>query len=174
MTDLLRHYLAYSFHSLTKYDYMAIGWVLFLALLFLVLALFVKRRGTGYFLLFLGITLLFFGPPAIKVAMDRFIRPAAVTLERTKPLKFSHALLLEGTLANTGKVDYTACDLIVTLYRPGTPLGRWAGYLKPYRVAFERLDAPLMRGEAKPFRILVDDFQNRGDFNVTVIARCYP
>ncbi|WP_457596570.1 DUF2393 family protein [Hydrogenimonas sp.] len=174
MAELLRHYFHYTLHSLTKYDYMALGWVLFLALLLIVLALFLKRRGAAYFLLFLGLCTLFFGPLAIKMAMDRFIRSAQVEEVTLKPLKFSRALLVEGELRNTGRIDYSRCDLVVSLYRPGTGLGAWAGYLKPFQVEIFEERGPLLPGETKPFRVLVDGFQNRGDFNATIIARCYP
>jgi hypothetical protein len=173
MTELLKHYLFYSFHSLTKYDYMAIGWVLFLALLLLVLAAFVKRRALAYFLLFVGMTLLFFGPPAIKMAMDRFIRATDVTVTTLKPLRFSHSLLIEGEIADNGRIDYSACDMVVSIYRSDTPLKEWGAYLKPRRVVVERLEGPLQRGTTKPFRLIVDHF-NETDFNATVIARCYP
>jgi hypothetical protein len=174
MADLLKHYLLYSFHSMTKYDYMAIGWVLFLSILFLILAAFVRRRGATYFLLFLGLVLLFFGPPMIKVALDNFIRAAEVETTKVKPLKYSRSLLLEGNLTNRGRIDFSSCDLVVSLYRPNTPLKEWAAYLKPFRVAVVAIEAPLTRGETKPFRVLVDDFRVEGDFNATLFARCYP
>jgi hypothetical protein len=41
-------------------------------------------------------------------------------------------------------------------------------------VAVVAIEAPLTRGETKPFRVLVDDFQSDGDFNATLFARCYP
>jgi len=174
MTELLKHYLFYSFQSLTKYDYMAIGWVLFLALLFLVLAAFIKRRGIAYFLLFLGMSLLFFGPPAIKMAMDRLIRSADVAVTAVKPLTFSRSLLVEGSVTDSGRIDFSACDLLISIYRPDTPLKKWAAYLKPSRVRIERIEGPWVRGESKPFRLIVDHFNDTKEFNATVIARCYP
>ncbi|WP_236579127.1 DUF2393 family protein [Hydrogenimonas urashimensis] len=174
MTELLKHYLFYTFHSMTKFDVMAIGWILFLALLLVILAIFTKKRSFSYFLLFLGLLLLFIGPPAIKFAMDGYMRAADVTIERIKTLNYSHSLVVEGTVKNSGKIDFSSCDLLVLVYRPTKPLGRWAAYLKPLKVHAEHFGTFLERGASKPFRIIVDHFRKSDDFNVTVQARCYP
>ncbi len=175
MGELLRHYLLYSLHSLTKYDIMAMGWIVFLAFLLMFLGAFLRRKAMSYFLLFLGLTLLFFGPPAIKVAMDGYIRHAEVEVQSVKRLRFSPTLIVAGEVTNRGKVDFSSCDLVLSVYRPDTPLGIWAATLKPVRVEFAHLEEPIGRSEAKPFRITVDPFTVRDDdYNVTVRARCYP
>ncbi len=174
MTELLRHYLLYSFHSLTKYDYMAIGWILFLAILLMVLGAFIKRRSLSYSLLFFGLFLLFFGPPVIKMAMDLYLRAATVTIEKVKPLNFSRSLIVEGTIENSGRIDFSSCDIVLSVYRPNGLLKEWSAVLKPHRVDIEHFEMPLERGMAKPFKIIVDHFSNKDDFNVSVRARCYP
>ena len=174
MTDLLRHYLFYTFHSFTKYDYMAIGWILFLAILLLILSIFVKRKSFSYFLLFLGLILLFVGPPLIKTALDGFIRQASIDVGRSKALRFSHSLIIEGNITNRGKIDYSSCDLIVSLYRPNTVWKEWRALIDPEKIHIEHFKTSLERGVTKPFKIIVDDFSNRNDFNVSVRARCYP
>jgi hypothetical protein len=171
MTEILKHYLHYSFHSLTKYDYMAIGWILFLGFLLIVLALFLKKRALSYSLLFIGLFLLFFGAPVIKYAMDRYMRPAEIAVTKVKPLRYSHSLIVEGSVHNIGKIDYSACDLILSIYRPRTALKELAALLRPMRVQIDHLSTPLERDASKPFRIIVDHFNNGIDFNVSVQAR---
>ncbi len=174
MAEILRHYLHYTLHSLTKYDYMALGWILFLGFLLVVLALFIKKRAFSYFLLFLGLFLLFFGPPAIKYALDRYIRATDITVTKVKPLNYSRSLIVEGTLTNSGKIDYSTCDFVVSVYRSRGPLKEMAAFLKPLKVHIEHYDLPLERGVSKPFRIIVDHFSSEKDFNISVQARCYP
>ena len=174
MGELLRYELLYSIHSLTKYDIMAIGWVVFLAFLLMFLGAFLRRRALSYFLLFLGLVLLFLGPPAIKMAMDSYIRNAEVEVQSVKKLRFSPALILSGEVTNRGKVDFSSCDLVLSVYRPDSLLGSRAAIFKPLRVEIAHLKEPILRGETKPFRITVDPFTVGNDFNVTVRARCYP
>ena len=174
MSEIFKHYLFYTFHSLTKYDYMALGWAIFLAFLLMFLGAFIKRRGLSYFLLLLGLLLLFVGPPAIKFGLDGLIRAASVTVDESRRLRYSDALLVEGEVHNDGKIDYTSCDLVVSLYRPDKWLGAWSPILKPIRVYIHPFEEPLPKGVSKPFRILVDHLGIGSDFNTSVTARCYP
>ncbi|BBG64943.1 putative integral membrane protein [Hydrogenimonas sp.] len=174
MAEYLRSYIYYTLHSLTKYDYMAIGWALFLAFLLLVLAAIVRKRALSYLLLLTGVMLLFTGPIAAKVIMDGYLRAADAKVKETKILKYSSSLVIEGELKNSSRLDFSRCDLAVMIYRPSdNPLKRAAAILKPALVRIEHLDSPVLRGESKPFRILVDHF-NMSDFNLSVQPRCYP
>ncbi|WP_456403128.1 DUF2393 family protein [Hydrogenimonas sp.] len=174
MAEFLRSYLSYTFQSLTKYDYMAIGWILFLAFLLLILAAVVKRRTLSYTLLLFGLLLLFLGPPVVKGVMDRYLRAAEVRLTQTKVLQYSRSLVVEGEIRNGGKLDFTHCDLALVIYRPSSNLLKEAAaYLKPLAVRIVPLEIPIDAKESKPFRIIVDHFSTH-DFNLTVQPRCYP
>ncbi len=174
MAEYLRSYIYYTFDSLTKYDYLAIGWILFLAFLLLILGAVAKKRALSYLSLLSGVLLLFAGPPAVKVIMDGYLRKAEAQIEKIKHLKYSGSLIIEGNLKNHSKLDFSRCDLAVSIYRPSSNfLERTAALLKPIRVEIEHIDSPLERNETKPFRIIVDHFTTQ-EFNLTVQPRCYP
>ncbi len=174
MAEFLRSYLSYTLHSLTKYDYLAIGWILFLAFLLLILAAVVKRRTLSYTLLLFALALLFVGPPVVKGVMDRYLRAADLHLTQTKVLRYSRSLVVEGEVKNVGRLDFSRCDLALVIYRPSSNfLKETAAILKPIAVHIEPLDTPIATKESKPFRIIVDHFNTR-DFNLTVQPRCYP
>jgi hypothetical protein len=176
MKELFQNYLYHAFHAMTKFDYMALGWVLFLSLLTIVLAAFIRHRGLSHFLLFLGFTLFFMGPPALKVTLDRYIRAADVNVTEYKALHYTHALLVKGTITNRGKVDYSHCDLVVVVrHIEHNPIKAYIAKIKPSFVAIKNWDGPLPVGDTQPFRILADGFNDKnGDFNLTIIPRCYP
>ncbi len=174
MAEYLRSFIYYTFDSLTKYDYMAIGWILFLALLLLILAAIVKKRALSYLSLFMGVLLLFAGPAAVKSIMDSYLRKADIQVESTKRLNYSSSLIIEGKIKNDSELDFSRCDLAVSIYRPAYNfLDRAAAVLKPIAVKIERTDFPIARNETKPFRIIVDHFSTQ-EFNLTVQPRCYP
>ncbi len=174
MAEYLRSYIYYTFHSLTKYDYLAIGWILFLALLLLILAAIVKKRALSYLSLLTGVLLLFAGPVAVKITMDGYLRRAAVQVESVKRLNYSDSLIIEGKIENGSRLDFSHCDLAVSVYRPSSNfLERTAAVLKPVTVRIEHLESPLERNGTKPFRIIVDHFTTQ-EFNLTVQPRCYP
>jgi len=174
MAEYLRSYIYYSFDSLTKYDYMAIGWILFLALLLLILAAVVKKRVLSYLSLLAGLLLLFAGPPTVKSVLDGYLREADIEVERVKRLNYSSSLIIEGEIKNVSELDFSHCDLAVSIYRPASNvLDHAAAVLKPITVKIERMDSPIARSETKPFRIIVDHFSTQ-EFNLTVQPRCYP
>ncbi len=174
MAEYLRSYIYYTFHSLTKYDYMAIGWILFLAFLLLILAAVTKKRALSYLSLLAGVLLLFAGPVAVKIIMDGYLRRAAVHVESVKRLNYSDSLIIEGRIENGSRLDFSRCDLAVSVYRPSSNfLERTAAVLKPVTVRIEHLDSPLERSGTKTFRIIVDHFTTQ-EFNLTVQPRCYP
>ena len=174
MAELFRHYLYYFFHSMEKLDYAAIGWSVFLAFLIMILGATLKKRALAYLFLFLGMLILFFAPPAVKIFLDGYLRKNVVTIDRVKHLVYSQALLVEGTICNTGKVDFSRCDLILSVYRPDKTLKNLSPWLKPLRVVIQPFDKPLHKGETQPFKIIVDDFKKVDDYNVSLVGRCYP
>ena len=174
MAELLRHYLYYTFHSLSRYDYMAIGWVVFLALLLMILGAFVRKKGLSYTLLFVGLILFFAGPPAIKAVMDGYLRAADVTVTSAKALHYSRAAEVEGRIKNIGKIDFSRCDLVLIFHAPAE--GLWqkiASFSKPYAVRVEKIDSPLRPGQSVPFSILVEHYA-KTPFDLPPIPRCYP
>ncbi len=174
MAEYLRSYIYYTFHSLTKYDYMAIGWILFLAFLLLILAAVIKKKGLSYLFLLTGVVLLFAGPVAVKSIMDSYLRKAEAAVESTKSLSYSNSIIIEGSLKNDSELDFSHCDLAVLIYRPADNfLKRTAAILKPIAVRIEHLDFPVTHNNSKPFRIIVDHFSTQ-EFNLTVQPRCYP
>ncbi|BDY12750.1 DUF2393 family protein [Hydrogenimonas cancrithermarum] len=174
MAELFKSYLYYTFHSLTKYDFMAIGWVLFLAVLLMILGAFIKRKTIAYALLFIGFLLFFAGPPAIKVAMDSYLRAAEVEVEKVKTLAYSDAAIVEGTIENRGKINFSKCDLVLIFRKPAKGgIEALSAFFKPLDIRIEPLGEALEKGSAKPFKIVVDHF-SRNDFNLSVLARCYP
>ncbi len=174
MAEFLRSYIYYAFHSLTKYDYMAIGWILFLAFLLLILAAIVKKRVLSYSLLLMGIALLFTGPIAVKAVMDRYLRAAEAHVENLKELKYTDSLIVEGVVKNSSELDFSRCDLALLIYKKSDNfLKKTAAILKPIAVRFDTLDEHIAKGETKPFRIIVDHFSAK-DFNLTLQPRCYP
>ena len=174
MAELLRYYLYYTFHSLTKYDFMAVGWLFFLSILLMLLGAFIKKRGIAYTFLFFGLLILFVGIPGIKYLLDQYIRASEVTLSKTKVLKFTPTAIIEGSLKNVGKIPYSKCDIVFVFQRPANnPLLQLKSLFHPQKIYFFTLQGPIAPGEAKPFEATVDDFHIK-TFNLRTYARCYP
>jgi len=175
MAEFLRSYLFYVFHSLTKYDVVAIGWVIFLAILLLVLAAFIKKHSLQYIILFLSILLLFFGPVGTKLVLDNYLRKADITIIKAKPLKYSNSVIVTGTITNNSRLHFKKCDIALLFTKPssGNILEKITNTLKPIHTFIWDMNSTLAKKETKQFKIIVDSFMMK-DFNLTAQSRCYP
>ena len=174
MSELLRHYFYYTFHSLTKYDFMAVGWLFFLSILLMLLSAFIKKKTVAYFLLLLGLLSIFIGIPGVKYLLDNYIRATEISISSAKVLKFTPTVIIEGSLKNIGKIPYSKCDLIFMFYkRSDTPLLKLKSLLHPKKIYFHTLKGPISPHESKPFVVTVDNFHMK-DFELENFARCYP
>jgi len=174
MAEFLKSYIFYTFHSFTKYDILAIGWIVFLAILLFLLAAFIKRVSLQYFILFLAILVLFLGPIGTKVVMDNFLRQADVKISKTKPLKYSKSIIINGTITNTSRVPFQKCDIALLFVKPSdNTLKKVVNILKPKLTYIWDMNSTLDIKETKEFRIVVDSFDMK-EFNLTVQPRCYP
>jgi len=174
MTEFLRSYIFYIFNSLTKYDAAAIGWVIFLAILLLVLAAFIKKHNLQYIILFLAILLLFLGPIGTKVVLDNYLRKADITIIETKPLKYTNSIIVTGTITNKSRLSFKKCDIAFLFVKPANNrLKQIANTLKAKKSFIWEMNSMLEKKETKQFKIIVDSFKMR-EFNLTVQSRCYP
>jgi len=174
MAEFLRSYIFYIFNSLTKYDAAAIGWVIFLAVLLLVLAAFIKKQSLQYIILFLAILLLFLGPIGTKVVLDNYLRKADITITETKSLNFTDSVIITGSITNSSRLPFKKCDIAFLFVKPANNmLKQFANTLKTKKSFVWELNTTLERKETKQFKIIIDSFKMR-EFNLTVQSRCYP
>ncbi len=175
ITEYFKSYLLYTLHSLTKYDLFAIGWVMFLALLLFTLALVIKRQGVRYTIIFFALFLMLGGPITAKYLLDDYLRSATVTIDKTRQLTYSHALIVSGKITNTSHAPFRKCDLVL-LFTPqkGTPIQ--SHLPPPLKLSFLyiwSMNEPLFPSETKHYKIIVDSLEVK-DFDLTVQPRCYP
>jgi len=174
ITDYFKSYLLYTLHSLTKYDLFAIGWVIFLALLLFTLALFIKRQGVRYTIIFFALFLMIGGPITLKTLLDGYLRKAVVTVDQSTPLTYSHALIVTGKITNQSRAPFTTCDLVLLFTKNHND------QTLPLPIPFTlssfyiwSMNEPLTPNQTKHYKIIVDSFEMK-DFHLTVQPRCYP
>ncbi|MCH9812769.1 MAG: DUF2393 domain-containing protein, partial [Epsilonproteobacteria bacterium] len=99
--------------AFTTYDYAAFGWLIFLLLILIVLAITLSKRKPKFasFLIFLVLILMFSAPVAIKIFLDKTIRKVSIVDQNHTKLNFSKVLVVTGTVKNEGKVDLNKCYL---------------------------------------------------------------
>lgn len=174
MAEFLRSYIFYILNSLTKYDAVAVGWVIFLAILLLILAAFVKKHSLQYIILFLAILLLFLGPVGTKVVLDNYLRKANITLIKAKSLKYANSVIVAGTITNNSRMPFQKCDIALLFVKPAdNAFKKITNMLKAKKSFIWEMNSTLEKKETKQFKIIVDSFKMK-EFNLTIQPRCYP
>ena len=158
------------------YDYLAFGWLFLLCFFFfiLVLVLIRKKPFLALFVLILDAMLLVVSPFAIKWYLDAKFRSNEAHTTLVKQLQFSDMLIVEGSVKNTSKIDFTTCLTHINVLKLGdNPYKNILLSLKPIRNQSILLQTPPAYGQETPFRVIFEPFVHGDDFNVTVNAECY-
>ncbi len=162
--------------SLTIYDYVAFGWLLFLlfALLALSITLSKKRPRCAVILILLTLILIFTAPIAIKLFLDKTVRKVVVLDQNHTELNFSKSLIVTGVVQNLGKVEFHKCYIDAKVVKLSK--NRYVNILnnlKPIRKKSIIVEKNIAYGESKEFKIVFERFRYSKEYNITIVAECY-
>ncbi len=175
MEQIKNNLLTY-LHSFSIYDAIAFGWLGFLLLILFVLVVLLARKKPrlATFLLLISILALFIGPFGIKYFLDKSVRKVDLKLEKTTQLNFAKSLVVNGTLTNSALVRFHTCQINATIYHSEkNPYKNMLSQLNPLRSKTIKLDKALEMGESEPFKIIFENFDYKGDYNVSLTGSCY-
>lgn len=161
-------------NHLLIYDYILFGGIILVFILILILAIVIRHHlGWAVFLVLSGFGVLTVGPIVGYMTLHQYLFKNSVTLERTKALEFTEALLIKGTLENTSKRSFTECALEAGVHKVthNRYLDRAYTFF-PFQKGHTAIDRPLKPGEKADFKFLIEPFRYTKDFNVTVKADC--
>ncbi len=163
-------------HALTLYDYVAFGWLLFLFLIILTLAILLGRKKPtlALFLIMIVILLMFVAPFGMKYFLDTTVRKVDVVTDKISKLHFASSLIVTGHLINSGKVPYQKCRVNAKVFKINENKYRnILNNLKPLRNKTIVVDKNISEGQEAMFKIVFDKFTYSKEYNVTLSAECY-
>ena len=130
------------FNTLSIYDYIGFIVTFILFLLFLILALILRKRTILSIVLLLCSFVFFFGGPVMAhlLVKNTFYKARAEITER-KQLYYSDTLILRGSLHYLGKKDAEHCRVEALIYKKGSNIVKDFVYrLKAYRSVSKEID----------------------------------
>ncbi len=176
---MLQHYkqsLIDYMHALTVYDYAAFGWLLFLFLIILTLAILLGRKKPtlAITLIMIVILLMFIAPFGIKYFLDTTVRKVEVVTDKISKLHYASSLIVTGHLINAGKVPYQKCRINAKVFKiSDNKYKNILNNLKPLRNKTILLDENISEGEEVVFKIVFENFRYSKEYNVTLSGACY-
>lgn len=169
-------FLLYINH-LGLYDYLAFGWFFLTFLLFIGLSIVIVKRSTALSLLLIVMALIFFSvvPFVLKDTLNQKLRPTYSDIVQTQKLNFSDSFIIEATLFNKSKKDFTLCLVQTTLLRKkdGESLKNYLIPLKPIANQSILLQELLLANDMREIKVIFDDFSYDKEVDVTIKSECY-
>jgi hypothetical protein len=160
--------------GLILYDYILFGGVIALFILFLILAILLRRHvGLSVFIILLAFIILLLGPTLGYIQLHKFLYKNEIKITEIKKLKFTNALLIEGNLKNISKMSFHTCKIKAGAYKvSGKKIPDMIYPFKPFKHGYLKLDTIIKPDETKSFKLFIEPFNYKKDYNITIGANC--
>jgi len=159
--------------GLIPYDYILFGSVLALFVLFIVLAILLRKKiALAVFLVLLAFATFLLGPTLGYVAMHKFLFKNHTELISQKKLNFSQAVVVKGKITNDSNFDFKSCRITASAYKVTS--NKYKNYiykLKPFK-KMSISEEDIKKGETREFKIIVEPFTYKRDYNISLGANC--
>ncbi len=159
--------------SLILYDYILFGSVFVLFILFIILAIILRKKVfLAVFLFLFSFLLLILGPTLGYIKMHEYLFKNSTTLLSQKKLEFVEAIVVKGSLSNESKFDFSSCVITAKVHKSSK------NNLKKYLYQFKSikkmsiLQEDIARGETINFKLIVEPFTYSKDYNISLGAKC--
>jgi len=159
--------------SLILYDYILFGSVFVLFILFIILAIILRKKVLlAVFLFLFSFLLLILGPTLGYIKMHEYLFKNSTTLLSQKKLEFVEAIVVKGSLSNESKFDFSSCLITAKVHKSSK------NNLKKYLYQFKSikkmsiLQEDIARGETINFKLIVEPFTYSKDYNISLGAKC--
>ncbi len=165
--------IQYFLHHLIVQDYILFGVAFVLFVLFLILALVLRRSLFASLLfLFLSFTSLLGLPTFGYKTMHTYLFAHKIDITTLKALEFTNALIIKGELSNESKRNFKECKIEVGLYKvANNALLDMLYPLNPFKKQ-SIIELDIDRNSTVEYKIVVENFNYNKDYNVSVKAAC--
>ncbi len=160
-------------NELVIYDYILFGSVFILFLLFIILAIILRKKvGLSIFLIIFSFLILTLGPTLGYIKMHEYLFKNSCALVSQKRLSFTPAIVVNGTITNESKFDFSSCKITASAYKSSKNIIKKYIYpLKPLN-KMSILEHNILKGQTKEFKIIVEPFTYPKDYNISIKASC--
>jgi hypothetical protein len=160
-------------HNLIIYDYILFGAAFVLFILFIILAILLRKRlGLAIFLVLFSFATLLLTPSIGYIEMHKYLFKNKVELLSQKRQHFVAAIVVQGKITNKSKFNFKTCKITANVYR--MTANKWKNYiykLKPLK-KMSIIKADISKGTSKEFKMIIEPFNYSKDYNITLGASC--
>ncbi len=154
-------------------DYILFGSTFILFILFIILAIVLRRKIVlAIFLVLLSFGILFIAPTLGYIKMHDFLFKNSTKLLSQKKLTFTKAVVVKGLVTNESKRVFKSCE--ITAYAHKRSKKKFKNFIYSFK-SFKKmsiLEHNIGIDEMREFKIIVEPFTYSKDFNISLEARC--
>jgi len=159
--------------GLIIYDYILFGSVLILFILLIVLAILLREKiKLAVFLVLLAFATFLLGPTVGYLAMHKYLFKNHIELISQKRLHFTEAVVVKGKITNESNFDFKSCKITASAYKVTS--NKYKNYILKFK-PFEKmsiLTKDIKKGQTHMFKIIVEPFTYKRDYNISLEASC--
>lgn len=165
--------LAGFLEGLISYDYILFGSSFILFVLFIILAIILRKKAaTSAFLFLLAFCILILAPTVGYLKMHEYLFKNSTELTSQKKLHFTRAVVVKGTLKNESKIDFESCKIVASAFKvTGNAFKDYIFEFAPFK-KMSTIEYNIKVGQTREFKIIVEPFTYSNDYNISVGADC--
>jgi hypothetical protein len=169
----MKHKIQAFIDGLILYDYILFGASFVLFILFIILAIVLRRHlKSALFFVLLSFATLFLGPTVGYIQMHKYLYKNSITLTQNKRLQFAKAVVLKGEVKNLSHFDFKECKIKASLYK--VTKNNYKNYILKFKPIKKQsiLLRDIPKGQSKSFKMIVDPFSYTKEYGVSLGADC--
>jgi len=160
-------------HNLISYDYMLFGAVFVLFLLFIIIAILLRKKiALSLFFLLLSFIILFVGPTIGYSELHKYLFKSEVTMLSQKRLSFTPAIVVRGSLKNVSKFDFQECRIHARVSKASKNKLRNFIYQFKTIKKMSMLKYNITKDQVINFKLIIEPFTYKKDYNISLQASC--
>ncbi len=160
--------------QLLIYDYALFGGVILLFILFLILAILLRKKiGLSIALVLFSFMILVLGSTLGYTLMHQFLFKSTTTVTEVRELEFSQALVVKGEVRNVSNRKFSTCKITANIFKVSG--NQYVGVLyslNPFKKMSIIEDVNLSVGESYGFKMIVEPFTYSKEYNLSIGADC--
>ena len=160
--------------QLLIYDYALFGAVILLFILFLILAILLRKKiGLSISLVLLSFIILILGPTLGYAQLHNFLFKTTTQLIEVKALEYSQAIVIKGEVTNASNQILSTCKITANMFKvSGNEYLDILYPLNPFKKMSILKDVNLSKNESYGFKMIVEPFTYSKEYNVSIGASC--
>ncbi len=160
-------------NNLIIYDYVLFGSILLLFILFIILAILLRKKlGLSIFLVLFSFIFLLVSPFVAYKQMHEYLFVNELVLTTQKRLKFTEAIVIKGTISNISKFKSIDCQITATTHKvTGNKMKDMLFQYLPFKTATIS-ENNITKGEIREFKMFIEPFRYKKDYNLSIDSGC--